>query len=87
MADGGSLTVLKSWVQAVSQGQPVGRCSVIWRPQVATLAGTLMSLRRMVAVVALARSRSRAGQGACAWGQVERHHCEHQPGGVRGELS
>ena len=37
-------------VQAVSQGQVLGRCSLIRRAEVATLAGTLMSVRRRVAV-------------------------------------
>jgi hypothetical protein len=51
---------LQPWVnsrsQAVSQGQAVGRCRVIRRAEEARRAGTVMSLRRMVAVVALARS-------------------------------
>ena len=55
-AAGGPLPWVKSWVHAVSQGQPVGRCMVIRRAEVAIRAGTAMSLRRMVAVVVLARS-------------------------------
>src|SRR6478609_11833797 len=55
-AVGGPLPWVKSWVHAVSQGQPVGRCMVIRRAEVAIRAGTAMSLRRMVAVVVLARS-------------------------------
>ena len=55
-ATGGSLTVLNSAVQACSHGQALGRCSVSRRIEVAARAGTLMSLRRIVPVVALARS-------------------------------
>jgi hypothetical protein len=53
-AGGGSLTRSNSAVQAVSQGQDFGRCRVIRRAEVATRAGTVISLRRMVGVVALA---------------------------------
>jgi len=56
MVDGGSLTRLNRAVQAVSQGQDFGRCKVIRRAEVATRAGTVISLRRIVAVVARARS-------------------------------
>src|SRR5688500_14440575 len=55
---GGSLTRSNSAVQAASQGQARGRCRVIRRAEVATRAGTGISLRRMVAVVALTRSGS-----------------------------
>ena len=50
---GGSLTRSNSAVQALSQGQAGGRCRVIRRAEVATRAGTMISLRRIVAVVAL----------------------------------
>jgi len=53
-AGGGSLTRSKSAVQAVSQGQACGRCRVTRRAEVATRAGTMISVRRMVAVVAFA---------------------------------
>ena len=43
-------------VHAICQGQTLGRCSVTRRAEVATRAGTVISLARMVAVVALARS-------------------------------
>ena len=43
-------------VHASCQGQAVGRCRVTRRAEDATRAGTVISLRRMVAVVALARS-------------------------------
>ena len=43
-------------VHAVSQGQAVGRCRVIRPADDATRAGTGISVLRMVAVVALARS-------------------------------
>ena len=80
---GGSLTRSNSVVQAVSQGQAFGRCRVIRRAEVATRAGTVISLRRMVAVVAFARSG--AGEVAGGAGEVERDDREHQPGGVGGE--
>ena len=51
---GGSLTLSKSAVQALSRGQSVGRCRVIRRAEVAARAGTVISLRRRVAVVAFA---------------------------------
>src|SRR5215204_3012071 len=51
---GGSVTRSKRWVQAISHGQAVGRCNLTRRPDFATRAGTVMSLRRIVAVVALA---------------------------------
>ena len=54
------------------------------RAEDATRAGTVISLRRMVAVVALARCG--AGEGGGGAGEVERDHGQHQPGGVRGEL-
>jgi len=46
---------VNSVVQAVSQGQAVGRCRVRRRAEDAIRAGTVMRVRRMVAVVALAR--------------------------------
>ena len=50
-------------------------------------AGYWISLRRMVAVVARARSEARvAGEGGGGAGEVERDHRQHQPGGVGGEL-
>ena len=71
-------------VQAVSQGQARGRCRVTRRAEDATRAGTAMSLRRIVAVVALARSGAArvAAAGAGGAGEVERDDREHQPGGV-----
>ena len=83
-AGGGPQTRVNRSVQAVSQGQAVGRCRVSRRAEDAIRAGTVISLRRMVAVVALARLG--AGDGGGGAGEVERHHGEHQPGGVRGEL-
>ena len=53
---GGPQTRANSWVQAVSHGHPVGRCTVTRRAEVAIRAGTAMSLRRTVWVVALARA-------------------------------
>ena len=53
---GGPQPWLNSWVHAVSQGQPVGRCKVSCRAEDAIRAGMWISLRRMVAVVVLARS-------------------------------
>jgi hypothetical protein len=53
---GGSLTLSNSAVQAVCQGQAFGRRRVIRRAEVAARAGTVISLRRSVGVVALARS-------------------------------
>jgi len=50
---GGSLTRSISAVHAVSQSQACGRCRMIRRAEVATRAGTVISLRRIVAVVAL----------------------------------
>ena len=41
-------------VQSASQGQPLGRCSVSRLAEVAILAGTMMSFRWIVAVLALA---------------------------------
>ncbi len=81
-AGGGSLTRSKSWVQAVCQGQADGRCRVSRRPEVATRAGTLMSLAD--------GRRGRFGelrpaQGASDPSEVERHHREHQPCGIGGE--
>ena len=45
---------MNSSVQALSQGHAVGRCSVTRRAEAATRAGTVINLRRIVAVVALA---------------------------------
>jgi len=42
--------------QAVCQGHPVGRCRVTRRAEDEIRAGTVMTLRRIVAVVALARA-------------------------------
>jgi hypothetical protein len=53
---GGSLTRSNRAVQAVSQGQAWGRCRVTRRAEEATRAGTVITLRRIVAVVALAKS-------------------------------
>ena len=58
---GGSATRSKSWVHAWCQGQWLGRCRVIRRAEDATRAGMWISLRRTVAVVALARSGQAAG--------------------------
>ena len=72
------------WSQAASQGQALGGSTAATRrAEDAIRAGTVMSLRRMVAVVALARSGPVSV--AAAQGEVERDHCEHQPGCVRGE--
>ncbi len=53
-AGGGSLTRSNRVVQSVSQGHAWGRCRTILRAEVATRAGTVIRVRRMVAVVALA---------------------------------
>ena len=53
---GGSLTRLNKSVQAFSQGQFIGKWSTIRRADDAMRAGTVISFRRMVAVVALASS-------------------------------
>lgn len=53
-AVGGPQMRAKSRVQAVSQGQRAGTCSMMRRAEDATRAGTVISLRRIVAVVALA---------------------------------
>ena len=55
-AGGGLQPCAKSWVHAVSQGHAVGRCMVIRRAECAIRAGMAISLRLIVAVVALARS-------------------------------
>ncbi len=55
-AGGGPQTRVNNSVQAVCQGQFVGRCRVALRAEDATRAGTVMSFRRIVVVVALARS-------------------------------
>src|SRR3954447_25990331 len=52
VGNGGSLSGVNGAVQVCSQGQDRGRCSVSRRAEVATLAGTLISLRRIVSVVA-----------------------------------
>jgi len=54
-AGGGPQVWVNSRVQACCQGQPAGRCRVSCRAEDATRAGTWISLRRMVAVVAFAR--------------------------------
>jgi len=51
---GGPLVRMNSWVQACCQGQFVGRCRVRRLAEDAIRAGMVISLRRMVAVVALA---------------------------------
>src|SRR5215210_8341840 len=51
---GGPQVWLNSWVHAVRHGQSVGRCRVSRRAEQATRPGTVISVRRMVAVVALA---------------------------------
>src|SRR5450830_1011715 len=53
---GGPHAWKNSSVQALAQGQPAGRCRCSRRAEVAIRAGTAMSLRRMVAVAALARA-------------------------------
>ena len=58
---------------------------MIRRAEDAIRAGTAISLRRIVAVVALASAG--AGDGGRGAGQVERHHGQHEPGRVRGELA
>ena len=50
---GGPQVWLNSWVHACCQGQFPGRCSVSRRAEDATRAGTAISVRRMVLVVAL----------------------------------
>ena len=55
-AGGGLQPWVKSWVHADSQGHAIGRCMVIRRAECAIRAGTAISLRLIVAVVALARS-------------------------------
>jgi hypothetical protein len=54
-AAGGPQTRVNNVVQAVCQGQPRGRWRVRRRAEDAVLAGTVISLRRMVAVVALVK--------------------------------
>ena len=51
---GGSLTRSNSAVQSACQDHDLGRCRVTRREEVAARAGTVISLRRMVAVVAFA---------------------------------
>ncbi len=53
---GGPVVWANSVVQAASQGQAWGRCSRVRRPEDAMRAGTVISFRRMVAVVAFARA-------------------------------
>ena len=48
------------------QGQEAGRCSLIRRAEVAILAGTVISCRRMVAPVALAW-RVGSWRGEVSW--------------------
>jgi len=52
---GGPQTRVNSSVQAVSQGQVVGRCRVSRRAEEEIRAGTVMRVRRIVAVLALAK--------------------------------
>ena len=54
-AGGGPQTLVKSSVQALSQGHAVGRCRVTRRAEDALRAGTAISFRRIVAVVAGSR--------------------------------
>jgi len=56
LAGGGPQACRKSSVQASSQGQSRGRCRMTRRAEDAIRAGTWMSLRRVVAVVALAKA-------------------------------
>jgi len=51
---GGPLVRMNSWVQACCQGQFVGRCMVRRLAEDAIRAGMVITLRRMVAVMALA---------------------------------
>ena len=51
---GGPQARSNNWVQAGCQGQASGRCRVSRRAEVAIRAGTVISRRRMVPVVALA---------------------------------
>src|SRR5215218_7932096 len=51
---GGPQVCVNSWVHRACQGQFFGRCSLSRRAEDATRAGTAISVRRMVAVVALA---------------------------------
>ena len=81
---GGSATRLNSRVHASCQGHASGRCRVIRRAEEATRAGTVTSLRRIVAVVDLASAG--AGHGGGGAGEVERDDGQHEPGRVRGEL-
>ena len=64
---GGPQVRVNNSVQASCQGQPVGRCSFSRLAEDAIRAGTVISLRRMVAVVALAsdgrRHSRRRGSG------------------------
>jgi len=72
--DGGSLTGSNRAVQAVCQGQAWGRCRVIRRAEDATRVGAVISLRRIVAVLALARSGAATVPAAR---EVERAGREH----------
>jgi hypothetical protein len=80
---GGAQARRSSRVQACCQGQARGRCSTTRRPELAIRAGTTMRVRRMVPVVAVASCGPLSA--AAGAGEVEREHCEHQPGGVGGE--
>ena len=53
---GGLQAWVNSLVQPFSQGQLSGRCRVMRRAEVETLAATLMSFRRTVAVTAFPRA-------------------------------
>ena len=57
-ACGGEWVAVKSRPQAVCQGHASGRWSLIFRTLATTLAGTLMSLVRIVPVLALANKPS-----------------------------
>jgi hypothetical protein len=78
--DGRSLTRSNGAVQAIFQGQAAGRCRVMRRADEASLAGTVISLRRRVAVVALARSGAASVPAVRV--RLNAMTRQYQPGGV-----
>jgi len=79
VAGGGPIAAVNSRCQAVAQGHRVGSRRVARRAERVTLAATVISWVRMVAVTALAWNRPARAPTA---GQVERHRGQHQPRGI-----
>ena len=83
-AAGGPQPWLNSWVHAVSQGQPVGRCKVSRRAEAAIRAGMWISFAPDGGGGRLGQVG--AGDGGGGAGEVEGDYRQDQPGGVGVEL-